>query len=346
MATAWVSTRGVHHIFINGIYCYCSSSNTHKNRSTSSTANGRSTHNLSPSVKRAISQFFNTTEKKDCAFIDWPLGSDSPNRSQSKKRKQTKMQASRSEQKETPKQDSVSGNDNWGANQQDNFSLDVDDHEEAEKQKTAAVKLRAELEEIKTEKAEIESQLQLRTKELQAMKTKASNAEERVKSVEERLTHALQAKRDGISAMGTMKVRYEGALKRKEEEKREVKTELQMKTTQLQEMKNKIEELEESAKKSPKRVQLTRRRKSSLETLDLEPWRSNNRWENVRDNEEIDALRSEILATIKTNNTVTMAAVGGMNDVKEALLNAIVLPKKSAQRPGLALLYGPSGTGV
>ena len=65
-----------------------------------------------------------------------------------------------------------------------------------------------------------------------------------------------------------------------------------------------------------------------------------------REHEEIEALRSEILATVKENNSVTMAAVGGMKDVKEALLDAIVLPKKSAQRPGLALLYGPSGTGV
>ena len=64
-----------------------------------------------------------------------------------------------------------------------------------------------------------------------------------------------------------------------------------------------------------------------------------------KDNKENEELRSEILSTIKTNNTVTMAGVGGMNDVKEALLEAIVLPKKCAQRPGLALLYGPSGTG-
>eukprot|EP00986_Skeletonema_menzelii_P017414 scaffold19360_cov80-Skeletonema_menzelii.AAC.2 len=64
-----------------------------------------------------------------------------------------------------------------------------------------------------------------------------------------------------------------------------------------------------------------------------------------KDNEEIEALRFEINATIKKNNKVTMGAVGGMNDVKEALLDAILLPKKSAQRPGLVLLYGPSGTG-
>lgn len=65
-----------------------------------------------------------------------------------------------------------------------------------------------------------------------------------------------------------------------------------------------------------------------------------------REHEEMEALRSQVLCTVKNNNSVTMDAVGGMNDVKEALLDAIVLPKKSAQRPGLALLYGPSGTGV
>jgi len=42
---------------------------------------------------------------------------------------------------------------------------------------------------------------------------------------------------------------------------------------------------------------------------------------------------------------VTMAAVGGMNSVKEALLDAIVLPKKCSEQPGLVLLYGPPGTG-
>ena len=64
-----------------------------------------------------------------------------------------------------------------------------------------------------------------------------------------------------------------------------------------------------------------------------------------KDNEEIEALRHEITSTVKMMNTVTMDAVGGMQSVKDALLDAIILPKKSAQRPGLALLYGPSGTG-
>ena len=89
------------------------------------------------------------------------------------------------------------------------------------KKKSDAMKtLKANLTEANAIKAEIESQLCLKIAELQKMTAKASDAEEREKSVGEKLAHELQAKHDRISEMNVkvedMKGRLDDAMKREE----------------------------------------------------------------------------------------------------------------------------------
>ena len=120
--------------------------------------------------------------------------------------------------------------------------------------------LNSDLTEVNASMAEIESQLQQKIAELQELTAKASNAEELTKAVEERLSQSLQAKHDQLTQLSTqvegMKDRHNIELAMKEEEKKEVESKLQLKIAEVEEMKKKIEELEQAATEPPpERVQ-------------------------------------------------------------------------------------------
>ena len=122
------------------------------------------------------------------------------------------------------KQDTMCGNeietaqhDDSRAGEQDNFSLGIDDY---------------------TCKAEIESQLNLKIVELQEMTAKASDAEKRVKSVEEKLAQALKEKRSEVSELSDkikdMKGQHERTLKRKDAERNRLVKELECLQSQME----------------------------------------------------------------------------------------------------------------
>jgi hypothetical protein len=120
----------------------------------------------------------------------------------------------------------------------------------------------------------------------------------------------------------------------------------------------KIEELEESAKTSPKRVQPPRRSRSSLETLDFEePSRSSNCEENGKEMSEKEKMRADIDEAMKKKNipNVSLDDIIGQEKAKRALskLKPFRDPAydclyeddrdDSNSNTGI-LLYGPPGT--
>ena len=194
--------------------------------------------------------------------------------------------------------------------------------------------LNSHLTEVKAGKAEAESQLNLKIAELQEMTAKASDAEERVESVEDKLTQArisLEANNDEVTQLNAqledMEGRHQAALKREE---------------------TLVKQLERLQFQRGSRKKSTPNTKSCLE--------GNNTGEPVRKTIEAN-LRTEIEALMNTDNipNVSLDDIIGQKTAKDALLYLKPFrdPKHecfyadneddSNSNTGI-LLYGPPGT--